>query len=93
MSKNVDEYVKIFNRTNVGRRCNIGEQIFVREKAVCPVCKREFTYTKVRTSQLKVEERERDFILNIKMALILSFMRLLCAQIVDMLLWNLNLTE
>jgi len=27
----------------------------------CPVCKREVTYTKVRTSQLKVEERGRDF--------------------------------
>ncbi|MEQ2129893.1 DUF2225 domain-containing protein [Caldanaerobacter subterraneus KAk] len=31
------------------------------KKTVCPVCKQEFTYTRVRTSQLKVEERGRDF--------------------------------
>jgi len=31
------------------------------KKKVCPVCKQEFTYTSVRTSQLKVEERGRDF--------------------------------
>lgn len=31
------------------------------KKVLCPVCQREFTITKVRTSQLKVEERSRDF--------------------------------
>lgn len=30
-------------------------------KIVCPVCEREFTYTRVRTSHLRVLERGKDF--------------------------------
>ncbi|SDG46812.1 hypothetical protein SAMN04244560_02406 [Thermoanaerobacter thermohydrosulfuricus] len=39
----------------------LGNKYLYDKKTVCPVCKKEFTYTKVRSSQLKVEERERDF--------------------------------